>query len=722
MSKFIYLLFLLFHGHLFSQPGKNNLHNWQQQARNVTIIRDDYGVPHVYGKTDAACAFGLMYAQCEDNFWQIEETFIRSLGRASELYGERTLEQDAVIALFECVKKGKILYNKADPLIKKLCKAGADAINYYASQHPGKKRLLPYYEPWFFLMSSPASPAAHGIPRGEMKNNFATVTGYDNGLNEWLQQKETGSNAMALAPSKTKSGKSMLLINPHVAFFGEGQRYETHLVSEEGLNVSGFAMLGNFYIWSGFNENAGWAHTNTASDYEDVYLENFDHPADPSKYRYGNGYLTETKWYDTILYKEGNDFKKKIFLFRKTHHGPVVAIHDSLPVTVKNASDDPAEYILQCWEMCRAANIKQFTAAMNKAQHTTNTMYADRFGNIAYWHGNAIPRRNASFDWQAPVDGSDPSTEWMGKHNIDEIIHVINPSTGWIQNCNTSPFESSGASSPHREGLPGYMSYEEENFRSEEAKRLLSAVTKISFNDFQQLVMSNHLPMMASWLPAIIKAYDRRLAKDPALNNVKGVMDTLRNWDHRYSLNSQATTLGVYLYYAYNDWIRQDRGRSRRTTFTKNFNAPDSIAVALIRNAVDDLIKTYGSAFIAWGDINRLQRIHSSGTLEKFNDNKPSIPVASVPGMMGSLFAFNTRTDPGQKKLYGISGNTYVAVIEFGKKIKAKSIHYFGQSSDPTSPHYFDQAPLYARGEFKEAYFYKEEVLKHAERIYHPGE
>jgi acyl-homoserine-lactone acylase len=727
LVKYIFVLLLPLQ--LLCQHNKNELQSWQQQAKRVIIIRDNWGVPHIYGSTDDDCAFGLMYAECEDNYWQIEETFIRTLGRSSELYGEKNLESDASIALFECVKKGKQFYADANPFLKNLCDAAASAINYYLYKHPTtEQRLLHHYEPWFFLVTSPASPASHGIARNEMKNNFAVADkNYSQEFNEWLQQKESGSNTMALAPSKTTSGKSMLLINPHVNFFGDGQRYEAHLISKQGLNVSGFAMLGNFYIWSGFTKNTGWSHTNTASDYEDVYLEHFNHPSDATLYKYGNGYKKETTWYDTLFYKEDNELKPKIFLFRKTHHGPIVAKHDSLWVTLKNASDNSAEYILQSWKMCKAKNIKQFTAAMNMAQLTTNTSYADRFGNIAYWHGNAIPKRNPKFNWRSPIDGSDPETEWQGRHTMDEIVHVIDPSSGWLQNCNSTPYQSAGISSPKKENYPAYMSYEDENFRSEEAIRLLLSIQKISYEDFQKLVVSNRLPMMADWLPHIITAYDKEAIKHPDLKNkLSVVIDTLRKWNYRYSVNSQATAIGVAFYYAYTNWLRQERGIERSATginnFSKSFPLPDSIAVQLLQNAVNDLDKNYGTAFIPWGEINRLQRIHTSGTLEKFDDDKPSLPVGAVPGLMGSLFAFNTRTDPGQKKLYGISGSTYVAVIEFGKKIKATSIHYFGQSADPSSPHYFDQAPLYAQAKFKDVYFYKSDVVKHSEKKYHPGE
>jgi acyl-homoserine-lactone acylase len=728
--KFFVITFLFSLSFTFTfgrQPTKE-LSAWQQQANRITIIRDKWGVPHIYGKTDADAAFGIMYTQCEDNYWQLEETYIHTLGRAGEIYGENALDNDAAVALYECVVKGKRMYAKAPAALKKLCDAAAAGINYFLEKNPNvEKRLLTRYEPWFFLVPSPHSPASHGVQRTEIRAAYEhSISGAQpEGLDASLMKMNSGSNTFALAPSKTKSGNSMLLINPHVGFFGEGQRYEAHLISEEGLNVSGFAILGTFYIWSGFNQHAGWAHTNTGSDYEDVYLENFNHPSDPSLYRYGNVYKKAVAWTDTILYKTEAGLKKKIFQFSKTHHGPIVAHRDSLRITMRHASDNIAEYIMQAWAMCKARNFKDFTAAMSKVQLSTNTMYADRSGNIAYWHGNAIPRRDTSFDWRFPVDGSNLNTEWKGMHRINEVVHVINPKTGWLQNCNSTPFLAAGVNTFTRSRFPPYMAYDEQTFRAEEALRLLQGSSKLSFDEFQQMVTSNHLPMMAAWLPDIIKAFDN---KSMLYHRLIHVVDTLRRWDNRSSVNSKATTLGVFWYTSYVSWVRahlRDNFNISNPRFSAYLDAgklpiSDSIAIMLLYRAVDTLERRYGTAFINWGDINRLQRVHTSGKVEKFDDTKPSLPIGAVSGQMGSLFSYNSRVEPGQKKMYGTGGNTYVAVIEFGKRLKAKSVVYFGQSSDPASPHYFDQAPLYAQGKFKDVYFYREDVDKHAKRTYHP--
>ena len=734
--KHIPALFLLLPVYLFAQTfSQQEIAQWKKQAKRVTIIRDTWGVPHVYGKRDADCVFGLMYAQCEDNYWQIEESNIRKLGRAAELYGEKELENDVNRSLFECQKKAKRYYAATDDFTKSLCNAGASGINYFLYTHPHvERRLLNRYEPWYFLVPRVHSPLEHGILQSEIRRAFNQTENIQTAFNDLNEKSEMGSNAIAIAPIKSKNGHSMLLTNPHDAFFGTGlgagQRYEAHLISEQGLNVSGFSPLSQFYIHSGFNSCLGWAHTSSDSDFEDVYLERFNNPADSTLYQYGSGYRKATFWYDTIIYKSNSGLEKKVFLFRKTHHGPVVAVRDSFLVTIKAANEEMAGLISQRWKMGKARNFSEFIKAMNmrKLDYASNTMYADRFGNIAYWNGNVIPKRNPRFKWNQPVNGSDPQTEWHGMHSLDELVHIINPASGWIQNTNYTPYASAGSSSPKKADHPAYMASEDQSFRAVEAIRLLSRSGKLSFLDFKQVATSTHLPMMAWWMPQVIQKYDRLSSASHSEMNLTNVVDTLRNWDYRFSKQSKATTIGVFWYMAYADWVK----KQLKTEFipahiggffeNKILPAPDSIAIQLLVTATDSLKKKFGTTFIAWGDINRLQRIHSSGTLEKFSDSRPSLPVAAVPGRMGSLFSFLSRAESGQKKMYGYSGNTYVAIIEFGEKLRAVSVNNFGQSADPNSAHYFDQAPLYAEGKFKDVNFYKKDILKNKSRQYHPGE
>jgi penicillin amidase len=708
---------------------------WKQHAKFVRIIRDNWGVPHIYGKTDADAVFGLMYSQCEDNYWQLEETFISALGRESEIYGESNLENDWNAALFLVRTEAKKLYTKADPFIKQLCDAAAAGMNYYLFRNPSvERRLLHRYDPWYFLILSASTNAtSHGINREEIQKVMKSNMVDDDPAEiktQLIKKAENGSNMIVLAPSKSTSGNSMLLINPHVSLFGNGQRYECHLISKQGLNVSGFAMFGNFWIWSGFNSDIGWSHTNSWVDYFDVYLERFNHPTDSLKYRYGNQYKKASLLTDTILYKSGSTMKKKVANFIITDHGPVVAKRDSFYVTVKDATGTPPVYILQCWRMMKAKNLVEFQKALNmRAFGYPNTIYTDRSGNIAFWQGNAVPKRSNKFNWQYPVDGSNPETEWNELHPLNEIIQSINPESGWLQNCNSTPFLCAGSSSPDSINYPGYMAYDPQTFRAVEALKLLSNPEKISFQQFEKLVASTHSFMMEYWLPQIIKAYDKSVIRDPLQSEkLKNIVDTLRQWDCQSELNSKATTLAVFWFNVANNWVLKQIKPTDPSSIimskyftSKSLPFSDSLSLAFMSAATDTLKNRYGTSFIEWGNVNRLQRIHTSGKLEKFDDSKPSLPVKGAPGYMGSLFAFNT-SQTNTNKMYGIGGNSYIAIVEFDRKIKAKSIVYFGQSADPTSQHYFDQASLYSQGKFKDVYFYRKDVLNHAERTYHPGE
>lgn len=707
--------------------------SWEAQARRVTIHRDEWGVPHIYGKTDADAVFGIMYAQCEDNYWQFEETIVKMMGRYAELYGEKELDRDASAALHQTVAKAKTAYKSGEAKLKKFCEAAAAAVNFYLMKHPEvPRRLLQHYEPWHFLLFPGPDGANHAVTAEERRKRLADarMISEAEGLEQRQQQMENGSNAIALAPSKTSSGSSMLLVNPHINFFGDFQRYEAHLVSDEGLNASGFAMLGQFWIWSGFTANHAWAHTNTASDYDDVYIESFDHPSDSLMYRYGNSYRKATVWYDTLSYKTPEGTKRKVYRLMRTHHGPVIGQRGNKLLTVKHANAGMDVYALQAWNMSKAKNLSQFKAALSRVGLTTNTMYADRAGNIAFWNGNAIPRRNPSFDWMWAVDGSNPATEWKGMHTPDEIVHIINPPNGWLQNCNSTPFQAAGKNSPSSGSYPAYMTYDPQTYRAMEAIRLLSRPGKFSLDDLRDIAYSTHLPMMEAWMPQLVAAYDREAAKRPALKAELGaVIDTLKAWDYRSSLHSHATTIAYF-------WVQQYGGWEKSIHLDTIFYAPsivpylhglrmpvpDSLAVQFLQKGVAELVRRFGSAYVPFGEINRLQRVHTSGTLEKFDDNKPSLPVPFAAGNLGSLPAFRPQQVAGLKRLYGVGGNSYTALVELGPRVKARSILTFGQSADPASPHYFDQAPMYVEGKMKEAWYYKEDVTRHAVKTYHPGE
>jgi acyl-homoserine-lactone acylase len=354
-----------------------------------------------------------------------------------------------------------------------------------------------------------------------------------------------------------------------------------------------------------------------------------------------------------------------------------------------------------------------------------NTVYADAEGNIAYWHGNRIPIRDNRYDWSKPVDGSISATEWKGLHTMDQTIHVFNPPNGWLQNCNSTPFTVAGANSPKKKDYPSYMAPDEENFRAINAVRILDKEKQYSLDKVIAAGYDTRLSAFEILVPALIRAYESEIK--PGDSSLLGVpVNALRNWDFRTSESSVATTLAVEWGESILRDIRKTLIASGDSGFVEKVkayaaNAKADDMVNSFFKTVISLVKKYGKWDIAWGEINRYQRI-SSDIDQKYKDDQPSIPVGFAASTWGMLPSYASRYFPGTTKRYGVDGNSFICAVEFGKRIKAKSLLAGGESGDPSSKHFTDQMEMYAKGQFKDVLFYKEDVMQHAERNYHPGE
>jgi penicillin amidase len=535
----------------------------------------------------------------------------------------------------------------------------------------------------------------------------------------------------AVSPRKSQSGRALLFINPHVGFFGGGQRYEAHLHSEQGLNISGFSMLGSPYIWTGHNENLGWSHTNTGADSTDVYIETFADPKNPLRYAYGNDYRSAVEWTDEIRVNNEGAMETKRFTFRKTHHGPVVAVRAGKFLAVRAASIEVSGRLFeQKWAMARSRSLSEFKSAMAQRRLTgSNTMYADGRGNIFYIHGNAMPRRSTEFDWSKPVDGANAETDWRGLHELNELPQVLNPSSSFVQNCNSTPFLTSTADNPERSKYPVYMAPDEDTARAQQSRRILSSKEKFTFDEWARASLDSHVILGEMLVPELVSIWESMRKSDAAkADKLAEPIAVLKSWDYDSRIDSVPTTLFM-LYFEQLQRANRERAAQRTDdavaapmTLGEQLNKIDAAAkIMAFEKTLNDLQSEFGKWQVAWGEVNRLQRIHTSGTLEKFDDAKPSVPVPGASGLAGTLFTFNTRRNTGQKRRYGVSGNSYLAVVEFSPRVRAHSLLVFGQSADPKSPHFFDQARLYSTKQYKPAWFELKEIKRNLERNYHPG-
>lgn len=672
-------------------------------ARTVTIYRDTYGVPHVFGRTDASTVFGFAYAQAEDNFWRVEENFILALGRASELYGEKTLDEDRLNYALEIPRLAREEYSRLDPKMRSLCDAFAAGFNYYLARHPEvRPRLLTKIEPWHTLAFIRYNYFQNGFARDPSLRRMTLQTAaLENDLKE-----HTGSNGWVIGPSKSATGHAMLFINPHLPFFGPGQVYEGHVHSDEGWNFTGYTRFGFPLPYVGHNENGGWVSTDNAADLADVYMETFDDPARPLAYKYGNGYRMATERVEEIKVKTANGLETRKFTMRKTHHGPIVASRDGKMLAVRMAKFESDGWLREWYDMTRATSLTALKKAMTPLNMLFgNVMYADRQGNTWYLYNGAVPKRNPRFDWTKPVDGSDPATEWQGYHTIDELPQLTNPKTGWMQNCNTTPFLLTSEGNPDPKQFPKYMVQEGDNPRGAISREILASKAKFTFDEWTRLAFDTRVMNAAKRLRELTQKFNQLVATigPPGLERrVHEAHDELVRWDQRSSNDSVAMTL-------FSLW--HDR-------VSRNQNEDPVAALTEVLNALE---RDFGTWKVAWGEFTRLQRIDESKG-EEFQDSRPSIAVSGVNGNDGAVFTLFAAPIRGQKRRYGVAGGSYISVVEFGPKVRALSVHTFGASGNPKSKHFMDQAALYVRGQFKPAWLTLEDIRANLESAYHPGE
>ncbi|HYO45270.1 MAG TPA: penicillin acylase family protein [Gemmatimonadota bacterium] len=720
-------------------------------ANRPTIYRDGYGIPHVFGPTDASVAFGAAWVQAEEDWPMVERNFVRASGRGAELLGEGALSDDYIARALEIPRLSQEEYERSSPRMRGLLDAYADGFNAYLDMHPEARGFLDRVEPWHtlalirfkyhqleFLAYAGFEEEylerllRDGWPSGGEAGAAVTPTSATGDLHSGSIMRfastlhgpmgdiPLGSNEWALGPSRTAEGTTMLLVNPHQSFFGVERYVEIHLHSDEGLVFSGLTRFGFLLPYMGNNARLGWTYTDNSADISDLYVERFDDPAQPLAYRYGDGTRTAEAWTETVGVQVEDGMEERTLRFWKTHHGPVVGLDgEGRPLTAKIARLDDGGWFVQLDAMIRAQSLEEFQAAAGRLSIAyMNLMYADAEGNIWYLYGSAVPRRDPSFAWREPVDGSDPRTEWGDYHPLADLPQILNPSSGWLLNTNSSPFVATDSVPFAREDFPPYMIGDEENnARAVSSRRVLEELDAVTFDDFARAVWDTRLSLADSLIPVLAREWEvlegaegevpaALEAGSQGRAGVGQVIERLQAWDRRAEIESVETTWFV---------LSTERWFMDRATQSRPFAHLEALAATL-----EDLEEGWGRTAVAWGEINRLQRPPSQDP-DDFSADLPSLPVAGAPSAAGSVFVFHT--EPGSTGVrYGQHGNSFMKVIEFGPTVRGRSLLVFGQSGDPDSPHFFDQAQLYSDRDFKPAWFTREEVEANAVESYTPGE
>jgi acyl-homoserine-lactone acylase len=695
---------------------------WEQEARQVTIIRDDWGIAHVYGKTDADAVFGMIYAQAEDDFNRIETNYSNAMGRLAEAEGQTRIYQDLRMKLFIDPDEARKQYTASPAWLQKLMNAFADGLNYYLLKHPDvKPRIIKKFEPWMALTFTEGSIGGDiervNLSQLEAFYGKVSVSAPKSPADDETEEPK-GSNGMAIAPANTAAHHSLLLINPHTSFFF---RSELQMASEEGLNAYGAVTWGQFFVYQGFNDRTGWMHTSSGANAISEYLETVQKKRNRFYYKYGTeDRPLETKEI-TVPYKTDQGFAQKKFTVYRTVHGPIVREADGKWVSIR-LMQEPVKALTQSYTRTKSKDYNSFRQTMElHTNSSNNTIFADADGDIAYFHANFIPRRDPGFDWTKPVDGSNPATDWHGLLSVDETPHLRNPKSGWLYNSNNWPWSAAGTSSPKREDFPVYVETGGETARGLHAIRVLQDKKDFTVSSLISAAYDSYLTWFEKPIPALVKAWDAAPSGDPLKAKVAEQIQLLRDWDLRWGAASVPTSLAVF-------WGEEAQRHVSADAKKDGFymsdyictKAPPQLLLQSLSDASDRLASDFGNWKTSWGDINRFQRL-TSDILQPFSDARPSTPVGFTSAVWGSLASFGARPYPGTKKWYGTSGNSFVAAIEFGEKIQARAVTAGGESGHPSSPHFDDETQRYSTGDLREVYFYRSQLRGHTEKEYHPG-
>ena len=675
------------------------------KQHDVSVLRDEWGVPHVFGKTDADAAFGLAYAHAEDDFATIQGALLAARGKMASVYGKAGAPNDYMVALLRVWDFIDAKYEMdLAPETRALCEAYAAGLNRYAALHPqqalpglfparGKDVVAGFVHklPLFFgldkvLVELMGDTRLHGLSRkGEATTAVAA-----------LDDKEApfGSNALAVAPRRSADGFTRLAVNSHQPWTGPVAWYEAHVHSGEGWDMAGGVFPGTPVILHGHNRDLGWAHTVNQPDLIDVYVLETN-PQNPNQYRFDGA------WRDLEVRDAPIDVKLWGGLHTTAHRevlwsvqGPVVRRpHGTYAIRFANLGE---LRMVEAWyRMNKARNLDEFRAALRPgALPMFNVAYADRTGTIAYFYNARLPRRAPGYDWTAYLPGDTSETLWTEYLPFDELPQVVNPPSGVLVNANSTPFRATiGEGNPDPAGYPASLGIETHlTNRARRALELLGGDPAISREAFDRYKFDTAYSRDSSVARRVRTIMEGPAPASPALRDA---VAALGRWDLRTNAENPFAALAVL---------------TLKPRHDDQMPAVDrSDLLRSLETAADHLRLTFGRIDVPWGEVLRLRR------------GATDLPLGGAPDVLHAVYG--RLAEDGRVK--GIAGDSYILQVEWDPegRVHSRSIHPFGTATlDADSPHYADQAPLFARTTLKPLWFDEDDLRAHVRREYRPGQ
>jgi acyl-homoserine-lactone acylase len=698
---------------------------WHAEAARVTITRDDWGIAHVHGRSDADAVFGATYAQAEDDFPRIEQNYLVALGRTAEAEGETAIWRDLRQRLWIDPAKLQADYAASPAWLRVLMDAWADGLNFYLATHPDvHPKVLTRFEPWMALSFTEGSIGGD-IERVDLAKLAAFYGGKVPELalehDERLRGEPKGSNGIAIAPKLTRNGHALLLINPHTSFFF---RSELGIESDAGLHAYGASTWGQFFLYQGWNEHVGWMHTSSGVDSVDEFAETVDRSPtarmEPPGYVYGGRRIAFAGKPVEIRYRRPDGtLASHLFVTWHSRHGPIVRADGDKWISMA-LMNRPVPALEQSWLRTKATSFAAYMkVAALQANSSNDTLLASREGTIAYLHPQFVPVRSDRFDYRRPVDGSDPATDWHGLTPLARLPQAIDPRGGWAYNSNDEPWRAAGVDSPRAADFPRYMDMAGPSPRGDHATALLATAHDLTPEGLRDIAFDPWMPLFPPAIADLRRAFDALPPSAPERASLAGPVALLAGWDARWSAASEPTTLANY-------WGEQlwAAAGPRKGTDRNIYQAVAALSpadkLAALTRAVAAMQAAWSGWRVPWGRVNCFQRLDDAIT-PHFDDAGPCTPVPFASARWGSLASFGAKPYPGTRRWYGTSGNSFVAIVEFGPRVHAMAVTAGGESGRPRSPHFTDEAKRYASGQLRPVYFYADELKGHTERTYHPG-
>jgi len=671
---------------------------------DVRILRDTWGVPHVFGDTDAAAAYGLAYAHAEDDFATIQDVLLMSRGEWASVKGADVAVFDFMIPLFRIWDRLDAQYETdLGPEIRAVCEAYAEGVNLYAALHPedvvknsifpanGKDIVAGFVTkaPFFFGLDN----AVKGLFADRRRRPVSEKSPVTAAVDLLTQGGEIGSNALAVAPSRSADGHTRLAINSHQPWHGPVTWYEAHLHSDEGMDIVGGVFPGAPIILHGHNRNLGWAHTVNFPDLVDVYVLEMN-PENENQYRF------DGEWRDLEVRKAHVDIRLYGPLWWPIEqemlwsvHGPVVRRPHGV-YAIRFAGMDDIRQIEQWYRMGKARNFDEWIAAMQmRAIPSFNAVYADREGTILYLYNALLPIRDAGYDWKQYLPGNTSETLWQEYLPFERLPQIKNPASGFVFNCNNTPYHATvGPENARPEdyaSVPGIETHMTN--RAHRAMELFGADDSITGEEFYAYKFDGRYSANGPCGELVKQVLSAEPPDDPV---VQEAIEVLRAWDLGTDLDNPGTAIAVTAFKPV--VVAMIFGRT-----------PPDLMKTLTKKA-HQLKDAYGRIDVPWGEVNRLRR----GGVD-----------VGLTGGPDTLRAVYGSWENG--KIIANNGDSYILIADWDENgnVSSRSIHQFGSATlDKTSPHYDDQSPLFARCELKPVWLDEADVRAHLEREYRPGE